>query len=58
MSLWTTEQRGTVMIATYSNPPRYLVAPAMNELEQLIRQRRDPSIRAIVIQSNPSKAGS
>jgi enoyl-CoA hydratase/carnithine racemase len=58
MSLWTTEQRGAVVIATYANPPRnYLVAPAMDELEQLVQDWRDPSIRAIVLQSNPTDTG-
>ncbi|MDT5025421.1 MAG: enoyl-CoA hydratase [Micromonosporaceae bacterium] len=58
MKFWTTEQRGAVAIATYSNPPRnYLVKPAMDELKQLIEQWRDPSIRAVVIQSRPEDAG-
>jgi len=47
-----------VAIATFSNPPRnYLVAPAVDELEQLIEEWRDPSIRAVVIQSRPDDAG-
>jgi enoyl-CoA hydratase/carnithine racemase len=58
MSLWTTEQRGAVLIATYSNPPRnYLVAPALVELDKLIEEWRDPSIRAVVIQSRPDDVG-
>jgi len=58
VEFWTTEQRGTVAIATFSNPPRnYLVAPAIDELEQLIEEWRDPSIRAVVIQSRPEDAG-
>jgi enoyl-CoA hydratase len=58
MAFWTTEQRGAVVIATYSNPPRnYLVAPAIDEFEQLIEQWRDPSIRAVVIQSSPEATG-
>ena len=58
MKFWTTEQRGAVGIATYSNPPRnYLVKPAIDEFERLIEQWRDPSIRAVVIQSRPEDAG-
>ena len=58
MEFWSTEQRGAVVIATFSNPPRnYLVAPAVDELEQLIEQLRDPSIRAVVIQSRPEDTG-
>ena len=58
MEFWTTEQRGAVAIATFSNPPRnYLVAPAMDEFEQLIEQWRDPSVRAVVIQSRPEDTG-
>src|SRR5262245_46196820 len=58
MKLWTTEQRGAVAIATFSNPPRnYLVAPAVDELEQLIEEWRDPSIHAVVIQSRPEDVG-
>jgi enoyl-CoA hydratase/carnithine racemase len=58
MSLWTTEQRGAVLVATYSNPPRnYLVAPALVELDQLIDEWGDSTIRAVVIQSRPDDAG-
>ena len=58
VEFWTTEQRGAVAIATFSNPLRnYLVAPAVDELEQLIAEWRDPSIRAVVIQSRPEDAG-
>ena len=58
MEFRTPEQRGAVAIATFSNPPRnYLVAPAVDELEQLIEEWRDPSIRAVVIQSRPDEAG-
>ncbi len=39
MEFWTTEQRGAVVIATFSNPPRnYLVKPAVDEFEQLVEQ--------------------
>ena len=58
MQFWTTEQRGAVVIATFSNPPRNdLVAPAIDELEQLVELWREPSIRAVVIQSRPDEAG-
>ena len=58
MEFWTTEHRGAVAIATFSNPPRnYLVAPALDELERLIEEWRDPSIRAVVIQSRPGDVG-
>jgi hypothetical protein len=36
VQFWTTEQRGAVAIATFSNPPRnYVVAPVIDELESL-----------------------
>src|SRR5215813_1460721 len=58
VEFWTAEQRGAVAIATFSNPPRnYLVASAIDELEQLVKLWRDPSIRAVVIQSRPEEAG-
>jgi enoyl-CoA hydratase/carnithine racemase len=58
VEFWTTEQRDHVTVATFSNPPRnYLVEPAIDELEQLVEQWRDPSIRAVVIQSRPEDTG-
>jgi enoyl-CoA hydratase/carnithine racemase len=58
VQFWTTEQRGAVAIATFSHPPRnYVVAPMIDELERLIELWRDPSIRAVVIQSRPEDAG-
>src|ERR1700716_302437 len=58
VDFWTTEQRGHVAVSTFSNPPRnYLVKLAMDEFEQLVEQWRDPSIRAVVIQSRPDDAG-
>src|SRR5258707_14066974 len=54
VDFWTTEQRGHVAVATFSNPPHnYLDKPVIDELEQLVVQWRDPSIRAVVIQSRP-----
>src|SRR5260370_29952778 len=52
MEFWTSERRGAVEIATFSNPPRnYIGKPQLDELAQLVAQWRDPSIRAGVIQS-------
>ena len=52
MEFWTSERRGAVEIATFSNPPRnYIGKPQLDELAQLVAQWRDPSIRAAVIQS-------
>src|SRR6476646_10070832 len=58
MDFWTTEQRGHVAVATFSNPPHnYLTKPVIDELEQPVVQWRDPSIRAVVIQSRPDENG-
>jgi enoyl-CoA hydratase len=47
-----------VEIATFSNPPHnYLDKPVLDELEQLVVQWRDPSIRAVVIQSRDEDTG-
>lgn len=52
MEFWTSERRGAVEIATFSNPPRnYIGKPQLDELAQLMAQWRDPSIHAVVIQS-------
>jgi len=52
MEFWTSERRCAVAIATFSNPPRnYIGKPQLDELAQLVAQWRDPSIRAVVIQS-------
>jgi enoyl-CoA hydratase/carnithine racemase len=52
MEFWTSERRGAMEIATFSNPPRnYIGKPQLDELAQLVAQWRDPSIRAVVIQS-------
>jgi enoyl-CoA hydratase/carnithine racemase len=58
VQFWTTDRRGAVEIATFSNPPHnYLDKPVIDELEQLVVQWRDPSIRAVVIQSRAEDAG-
>ena len=50
MSLWTTERRGAVVLATYLNPPmNYFCAEGAGELAQLIESWRDPAIRAVVL---------
>jgi enoyl-CoA hydratase/carnithine racemase len=37
VDFWTTEQRGHVAVATFSNPPHnYLTKPVIDELEQLV----------------------
>jgi enoyl-CoA hydratase len=52
MEFWTCERRGAVEIATFSNlPHNYIGKPQLDELAQLVAQSRDPSIRAVVIQS-------
>jgi enoyl-CoA hydratase/carnithine racemase len=54
MEYWSTERRGAVEIATYSNPPyNYLSQPVIGELGQLVSGWQDPAIRAVVIQSEP-----
>ncbi len=58
MQFWTTDRGGAVEIATFSNPPRnYLNKRVIDELEQLVVQWRNPSIRAVVIQSRAEDAG-
>lgn len=58
MQFWSTDRRGAVEIATFSNPPyNYLNKPVIDELEQLVVQWRDPEIRAVVIQSRAEDAG-
>ena len=58
MQFWVTDRRGAVEVATFSNPPHnYLDKPVIDELEQLVVQWRDPSIRAVVIQSRPEDVG-
>jgi hypothetical protein len=54
MDFWTTDRRGAVEIATFSNPPHnYLGQPVIDELGQLVTDWQDPDIRAVVIQSKP-----
>jgi enoyl-CoA hydratase/carnithine racemase len=52
MDFWSSERRGAVEIATFSNlPHNYLDKPVIDELGQLMAGWQDPSIRAVVIQS-------
>ncbi len=58
MQYWITSRRGPVEIAAFSNPPHnYITKGVIDELEQLVVEWRDPSIRAVVIQSNDQNAG-
>jgi len=58
MQYWVTSRRGPVEIAAFSNPPHnYLTKGVIDELEQLVVEWRDPSIRAVVIQSHDQDAG-
>src|SRR5258705_3481994 len=58
VDFWTTKQHGHVAVATFPSPPHtYLDKPVIDELEQLVAQWRDPSIRAVVIQSRPEDDG-
>ena len=55
---WTTDRRGAVEIATYSNPPYNLVTKEVfDELEALVVACEDPAIRAVVIQADPHGVG-
>lgn len=50
MALWTTEQAGGVVVATYNNPPmNYFCAEGAQELVALIEQWADPAVRAVVL---------
>jgi enoyl-CoA hydratase len=50
MSLWSTELRDRVMVATYHNPPmNYFCADGTRELVDLIEAWRSPEIRAVIL---------
>ena len=54
MQYWSSERRGGVEIATYSNPPNNIIAtPVILELDQIVTGWQDPAIRAVVLQSLP-----
>src|ERR1700730_7877501 len=58
LQYWVITRRGPVDIAAFSNPPlNYLTKGVIDELEQLVVEWRDPSIRAVVIQSHDQDAG-
>src|SRR6266853_3973718 len=58
LQYWITSRRGPVAIAAFSNPPyNYITKGVIDELEQLVVEWRDPSIRAVVIQSHDQDAG-
>src|SRR5207302_7376141 len=58
MQYWVPSRRGPVELAAFSNPPHnYLTKGVIDELEQLVVEWRDPSIRAVVIQSHDQDAG-
>lgn len=50
MSLWSTEIKNRVAIASYNNPPmNYFCAEGTRELSGLIESWRDPAIRAVIL---------
>ena len=50
MTLWKTEVKDRVVVATYTNPPmNYFCAEGSRELLELLESWRDPAIRAIVL---------
>lgn len=50
MSLWKTELKDRVVVATYTNPPmNYFCAEGVGELVALIEQWKSPEIRAVVL---------
>lgn len=54
MSLWSTENVGGVVIATYTNPPmNYFCAQGAQELSALIDRWASPDIRAVVLTGVP-----
>ena len=58
MEFWTTNRRGAVEIATYSNPPyNFVTKEIFEELEELVVSCEDPAIRAVVIQADPQGVG-
>jgi len=58
VEFWTTNRRGAVEIATYSNPPyNFVTKEVFEELEELVLACEDPAIRAVVIQAGPQGVG-
>src|SRR6185437_14821011 len=59
MDFWTTEQRGHVAVATFSNPPfNFVTREVFDELGQVVAGCDEPVTRAVVVRSDPqSPAG-
>jgi len=50
MSLWKTEAKDGVVVATYTNPPmNYFCAEGTRELVALIEQWRSPDVRVVIL---------
>jgi len=50
MSLWSTDARDGIVVATYKNPPmNYFCADGTRELVGLIEAWRDPAVRAVIL---------
>ena len=50
MSLWKTEAKNGVVVATYTNPPmNYFCAEGTRELVELIEQWRSPAVRVVML---------
>ena len=50
MSLWKTEAKGGVVVATYTNPPmNYFCAEGTRELVALIEQWKSPDVRVVIL---------
>jgi len=50
MSMWTTETKNGVVVATYTNPPmNYFCAGGTRELVGLIEAWRDPDVRVVIL---------
>ena len=58
MEFWTTNRRGAVEIATYSNPPyNFVTKEVFEELDELVVSWEDPAIRAVVMQADLQGVG-
>jgi enoyl-CoA hydratase/carnithine racemase len=59
VNFWTTAEEGAVCVATFSNPPfNFVTREVLDELGQVVANCEDPTIRALVLRSDPeSPAG-
>jgi len=58
VEFWTTNRRGAVEIATYSNPPyNFVTKEVFEELDELVVSWEDPAIRAVVMQADLQGVG-